>query len=482
LNRRPANADRHDEHVMTTNNEKPILALTDVLSLTLAWTLYYLLRVKSGWVVVAARPDFLVPMVVVTIFWLVLFVLVGLYRPWYAKSRFDEVTLVFKTTLIGCLLLFFLIFMDDEGTTVGTSSRVLMLLYWGLLLVCVGGGRLILRSLQRRMLIAGIGAHNTIIVGSTSRSRELYEQVSRYPALGYRVIGFVRLERPERRKGEVLDRGMQILGGVDDLESIIKEQNIREVLIALDSKDHNRLLDIIAKCNGHQVGLKIVPDLYDIISGQARTNQIYGFPLIDISPQLMPPWEESAKRMIDVVVAAGVVIIGLPLWAVISVAIKLESRGPVIYKQERVGKDGAHFNILKFRSMHEDAEKGGPQWAHRRDPRITRAGYLLRKLHLDEIPQLWNVLLGQMSLVGPRPERPVFVEKLIDEIPMYPRRLKVRPGITGWAQVKHKYDESIDDVRKKVQYDLFYIENMSLRMDFKILLSTAYHVLLGKGH
>ena len=174
-------------------------------------------------------------------------------------------------------------------------------------------------------------------------------------------------------------------------------------------------------------------------------------------------------------------VVGLRLWLLIGAAIKIESPGPALYTQERVGKDGERFKIVKFRSMVADAERAGPQWAHKRDPRVTRIGWLLRKLHLDEVPQLWNVMSGHMSLVGPRPERPIFVERLSREIPLYPRRLKVRPGITGWAQVKHTYDESIDDVRKKVQYDLFYIENMSLRMDLKIIFNTVSHMLLGRG-
>jgi exopolysaccharide biosynthesis polyprenyl glycosylphosphotransferase len=340
---------------------------------------------------------------------------------------------------------------------------------------------MLLRSVQRRLLIAGIGAHNTIIVGSPVRSRELHAEVRKYPGLGYRVVGGVRLEKVDRKKPAPRDSGLQSLGVVDDLSTIIQRHDIREVLIALDSKDHNRLLDIISKCSAHPVGMKIVPDLYDIISGQARTNQIYGFPLIEISPLHITPWEESAKRLLDVGVSALVLIAGLPFWLLIAVAIKIETPGPVLYKQERVGKDGERFNIIKFRSMVVDAERAGPQWAGRRDPRITKVGWVLRKLHLDEFPQLWNVLTGHMSLVGPRPERPVFVEKLSKEIPLYPRRLKVRPGITGWAQVKHVYDESIEDVRKKVQYDLFYIENMSLRMDLKILANTVSHMLLGKG-
>jgi exopolysaccharide biosynthesis polyprenyl glycosylphosphotransferase len=291
-------------------------------------------------------------------------------------------------------------------------------------------------------------------------------------------VGFVGLDR--RRAGQRY-RKIPVMGGIDDLTGVIEREDVREVLVALDSADHDRLLDIIGKCNGHKVSIKIMPDLYDIISGQARTNQIYGFPLIEITPQLMPPWEEATKRLIDVVVSALVLIVGLPLWLLVAVVIKLDSRGPALYRQERVGKDGAPFNIIKFRSMQKDAERKGPQWAGHRDPRVTRCGKILRQLHLDEIPQMINILKGDMSLIGPRPERPVFVQKLLQEIPLYHRRLKVRPGLTGWAQVKHKYDETIDDVKKKVQYDLFYIENMSLRMDFKIILNTAYHVLLGRG-
>jgi len=467
---------------MSTRREIPILVLTDVITICTAWTIYYLLRVRSGLLVVGAVPDFLIPMIAVCLFWLFVFLVMGLYRPWYAASRFDELTLIFKTTLLGCLVLFFLIFIDDAGASVGSNARMLILMYGGILLLLVATGRLGVRSIQRRMLIAGIGAHNTLIVGSPARSRELLEQVRKYPALGYRISGFVRIERPERRRSAQWDRGTRILGEIGELPAIISREGIREVLIALDSKDHDRLLDIVSKCNGHRVGLKIVPDLYDIISGQARTNQIYGFPLIEISPQLMAPWEVVVKRGIDLFAASLILLIGLPVWLLIGLMIKLESPGPALYRQERVGKDGVRFRIVKFRSMRQDAEKGGPRWAEKKDPRVTYVGRILRKLHLDEVPQFLNVFRGQMSLVGPRPERPVFVEELTKKIPLYPRRLRVRPGITGWAQVKLKYDETIDDVKKKVQYDLFYIENISLRMDFKIILSTVFHMLLGKGH
>jgi exopolysaccharide biosynthesis polyprenyl glycosylphosphotransferase len=463
---------------MSNRREILVLFITDLITVSAGWTLYFMFRIRSGLFDISSEPDFWAPMVAVSVFWLLLFFVVGLYRPWYAASRFDELALLFKTVLVGSLILFFAVFLDDAGKPTGTNSRILIAVYWADVLIMVSSGRMILRSAQRRMLIAGIGVHNTLIVGSGERSRDLCGEVEKYPALGYKVVGFVGLDR--RRAGQRY-RKIPVMGGIDDLTGVIEREDIREVLVALDSADHDRLLDIIGKCNGHKVSIKIMPDLYDIISGQARTNQIYGFPLIEITPQLMPPWEEATKRLIDVVVSALVLIVGLPLWLLVAVVIKLDSRGPALYRQERVGKDGAPFNIIKFRSMQKDAERKGPQWAGHRDPRVTRCGKILRQLHLDEIPQMINILKGDMSLIGPRPERPVFVQKLLQEIPLYHRRLKVRPGLTGWAQVKHKYDETIDDVKKKVQYDLFYIENMSLRMDFKIILNTAYHVLLGRG-
>ncbi len=206
-------------------------------------------------------------------------------------------------------------------------------------------------------------------------------------------------------------------------------------------------------------------------------------PLIDIMPELMPEWEKKLKRLLDVLTSLIILIITLPVIIITAIAIKLESRGPVFFKQERSGMNGAIFRIIKFRSMYEDAEKHtGPIWSSKDDPRVTGVGKIIRRVRIDELPQMINVLKGEMSIVGPRPERPFFVEKLSQEIPYYKRRLKVRPGITGWAQVKHKYDESVEDVKIKLRYDLFYIENMSLRMDFKIIMRTIFVVLFGQGH
>jgi exopolysaccharide biosynthesis polyprenyl glycosylphosphotransferase len=452
--------------------------LIDIVSINAAWAAYYHIRVNQSLLGVGGTPDFLIPMFVVYMYWVVLFLFSGLYRPLYASSRLDEQTRIFKAAGLGCLVLFFVIFVDDAGNAVGISSRLLIAIYWGIFLLATGSGRLLIRSVQKHLLLRGIGRRRTIIVGSRSKALELFDGVKRYPSLGYEVVGFVGLQKWKTP----LLRNSKQLGTVDRLSEIIRSENAAEVLIALESSDHGRLVDIIARCNSSSVSLKIMPDLYDIISGQARTNQIYGFPLIEISPQLMPPWEEAAKRALDIVVSGLVLLIGFPVFGLIALAIKIDSPGGVLYRQERVGKDGKHFNIIKFRSMRQDAERNGAQWAQKRDPRVTNLGRWLRQLHLDELPQVFNVLKGEMSLIGPRPERPVFVEKLSKEIPLYPRRLKVRPGVTGWAQVKHKYDETVEDVRKKVEYDLFYIENMSIKMDIKIMLYTAVHMIMGKGH
>jgi exopolysaccharide biosynthesis polyprenyl glycosylphosphotransferase len=457
-----------------------ILFVVDIGAVCLAWITYYFLRVQSGLFETITEPEFTIPMFVVAFYWVLLFMIFGLYRPWYAQSRFDEFTLLFKAVTFGVLILFFLIFVDDTITNDPSTSRFKILIYWALLLLFLGVGRIAFRSLRRRMLIAGIGLRNTVLLGPDANSADLYRTISQFPALGYRIGGFL---TTDGNAAQCAGEGLAVLGGADDIEQIIETNNVEEIIITLDSTEHERLLDLIGRCGAFRVGIKMRPDLYDIISGQARTNQIYGIPLIEVTPQLMAPWEAFIKRALDIMVSLIVVVLGLPLFLLIGIAQKISSRGPILYKQERVGKDGRTFMILKFRTMFVDAEKKtGPKWASKDDPRVTTLGRFLRKSHLDELPQVFNVLDGDMSLVGPRPERPFFVEQFIKEIPLYRRRLNVRPGITGWAQVKHTYDQSIEDVRAKLRYDLFYIENMSLRMDLKIILSTAYNMVAGRGH
>jgi exopolysaccharide biosynthesis polyprenyl glycosylphosphotransferase len=327
--------------------------------------------------------------------------------------------------------------------------------------------------------VIGIGRRRTVIVGSGEKAKDLYQRVTQAPALGYDVIGFV---NPGTRSTPRKISGVPVKGMLERLSDIIKKEGIQEVLIALSRRSERKLREVIAQCDGTTVGIKIVPDLYDVIIGQVRTNQIYGFPLIEILPEFMPPWERIIKRLGDLVFSIVVLVGFLPLWILVAIALRLDSRGNIFYNQKRVGKDGRIFTMIKFRSMVKRAEQmTGPVWAKDNDPRVTRIGRVLRPLRLDEIPQLINVLKGDMALVGPRPERPYFVDQLKKALPLYGRRLRVRPGITGWAQVKGEYDQSVEDVKKKLEYDLFYLENMSLRMDLKIILNTIYVILRGRG-
>ncbi|MEW6196621.1 MAG: sugar transferase [Bacteroidota bacterium] len=465
---------------MSKKVERLLILLTDFLTVNIAFVIFYYLRVQTGLFDLISQPDFLFPLFAVYIYWVIIFTFVGMYRTWFAQSRFDELSTLFKASFVGIFILFILIVYDDYKSGVQTAFPLYIFVYWGIFLLLVSIGRLAVRSVQRNLLIKGIGRRNAVIVGFNQKANELHNTIIKHRALGLDIIGYVAVLKENLNKEY---QGIGVLGSVDNLEVVIKEHNIKNVLISLERHHEDTLLEVISKCEGNSVDIKIVPDLYDLISGQVRTSQIYGVPLIDVMPELMPEWEKKLKRLMDIVLSLMLLIITLPITILSSIAIKIDSKGPVFYRQERSGMNNKVFKIVKFRTMIKDAEKySGPVWSVKGDPRVTTIGRLLRKTRVDEIPQVYNVLKGDMSFVGPRPERPFFVEKLSQEIPLYKRRLKVRPGITGWAQVKHKYDENIEDVKAKLRYDLYYIENMSLRMDFKIIFRTIFVVLFGKGH
>jgi exopolysaccharide biosynthesis polyprenyl glycosylphosphotransferase len=460
---------------VSKTKEKIFLFLSDFLFINLAWIIYYYIRIDSGWIVYANPPSFLIPLFVIYFYWLIIFSFAGLYQHWFVRSRFDEFSSVFKTVSFGCFILFFIIFIDDFFNKAPIISRFLILIYWLLMVISVSLGRIIIRSIQRNLLEKGIGLRNTLIVGDGEKAFNLKEMIGKYHQLGYKILGFISMD-----EGNVIKDGT--LGNLVNIPNIIKKNEVTEILIALEPNEKEKLIDVIRYCTEEKVNMKILPDMYEIVSGMAKTNQIYGVPLIEVMPDIMSPAGKLTKRIIDVIISLFTLLFSFPFLIVVAVIIKLTSKGPVLYRQERVGRKGQEFIMFKFRSMNMNSEEYGPEWAGENDPRITKTGRILRKLYIDEIPQMLNVLKNEMSLIGPRPERPYFVEQLKKEIPYYYKRLSVKPGITGWAQIKHKYDSSLEDVKTNVQYDFYYIENMSLKLDFKIMINTVIVILLMKGH
>ena len=325
----------------------------------------------------------------------------------------------------------------------------------------------------------GIAVTNVLIIGANASGSRLVKDLSRYPQLGYRVAGFI--DDDGRKKGGLFE-GFPVLGTYSELPAIVKKDRVGGLIVAHVSASPVEIQRILEYCGDIKVDIYMVPSLMDVITGHLKTHQVFGVPLMILLQDHMPAWEAQIKRLVDIVVSFSILSIGAPFWFMLALVIKFSSSGASVYKQTRVGQNGKLFTMYKFRSMYSDAEKhSGPQWATEDDPRITPVGRFIRKTRLDEIPQFINVLKGEMSLVGPRPERPFFVEQLKQEIPWYVRRIKMKPGITGWAQVKHKYDSSIEDVKQKVLFDLYYFENMSILLDLKILLRTFLVVLTGKG-
>jgi len=355
----------------------------------------------------------------------------------------------------------------------GTSySRATLVASWILGIILLYVERRIMAKLERLFTKRGYGVKKAIIVGTGQMGLSLHERWKENPQLGFKLIGLVGAGNELEDQNNTADSvHLPILGTMNDLSRIIKEESVELVILALPLSYHQRIMDIILSCEDLKVEFQIVPDMFEIMAARAKIVSLDGIPLISLGRTPLEGWNRMLKRFADVVLSAGGLIFLFPVFAVLAISIKLDSRGPVFYKQERLGRDGKRFIHYKFRSMIENAEeKTGPIFATEDDPRRTKVGTFVRKKNLDELPQLLNVLMGDMSLVGPRPERKFFVDKFKEGVPRYFLRHKVKSGITGWAQVNGLRGNT--SIEERTKYDLFYVENWSLAFDIKILLLT----------
>ncbi|MGQ9805926.1 MAG: sugar transferase [Chlorobiales bacterium] len=470
---------------MNTQHSKSLWTaiLADGLMLNLAFLLYIKFREAVPLVQFSDQvPMLILPMVVMMFFWYGLFWLFGLYEVEQFVSRYKQVSLVFQATTVGAIVLALFIYIDDylyeqsSGVEVTARARFGIFFYWAILIASVSFARVLHATVIRKRIMRGIGRKNALIVGTGKRAQELASDIQAHPALGLNVIGFVK----EHQNGQE-PSVKEIIGSVDEIPALIQVKQVSMVVIAAEVNRHDDLLKIIGLCEGRGVSLKILPDMYEIVSGAAQTTQIYGMPLVSLDPKLLSPIEANLKRIFDIIVSLIVLIVGLPIWIIIAVAVWLDTKAFPIYTQTRVGLYGKIFTLYKFRSMRADAESSGPQLTQKEDDRITPLGKILRKYRIDEFPQFFNVLIGDMSIVGPRPERPFFIEQITKQAPHYTRLHRVKPGITSWGQVKYGYAANVDEMVDRLKYDLFYIENMSFGMDIKIILATIYVVITGRG-
>lgn len=457
----------------------------DFVAASGSWALFYIYRKlviepqKFGsYVDLEFTHRFYLGLLTIPIFWLAFYYITGYYKSIYRKSRLLELGQTFICSLIGVVIIFFSLLLDDFISSYKSYYNLfftLFSLHFSLTFLF----RIILTTRTNHRIHKREIGFNTLIIGGDEKALQIYEELSsQYRPAGYKFVGFITVEN---RESYPLEEHLPRLGSIADFPELAKEQNLEEVILALETSQHDLLSQILMSLQNRTLTIWGIPDLFDLLSGNVKTNVIYSRPLIKISNGLMSPWQENLKRLIDVLFSILAFIFFSPFIILIAVLIKVGSAGSILYRQTRVGRFGKAFTIYKFRTMVEDAESNGPALSSKADPRITTIGQFLRRTHLDEVPQFYNVIKGEMSLVGPRPERQFYIDQILKNAPHYSQLQKLRPGITSWGQVKYGYASDVKEMLERLPYDIVYLKNISLYIDFKILIYTVMACFKGKG-
>jgi exopolysaccharide biosynthesis polyprenyl glycosylphosphotransferase len=414
----------------------------------------------------------LFPLMMIALYWLS-----GYYNNAFFKSRLDEVVNTAYVTLIGSIIIFFAVLIND-GIPERLQNYELMSAMWALLFIPVYLGRFSLTYSVTKKVRAGEIAFNTIIIGATANAIKMATKVEKQRrGNGFNIVGFVETN-PHREMKPYKNIPVYTLS---ELENAIKSLEVTRLIVVPNNSGTIKTGELINHLLCFNCSIFVTPDLYNLIVARPRIANIIGEPLIDISSSATSARTLNCKRLADIVLSFIALILLIPVYIAIAIAVKLDSSGPIIYSQERIGYHKRPFKIYKFRTMTVDSEPNGPSLSSDNDNRITNIGKFLRKYRLDELPQFYNVIRGDMSLVGPRPEREYYIKQIVAKAPYYNLIHQVRPGITSWGMVKYGYATTVDQMIERLQYDLIYLDNVSLLIDLKILFHTVNTVFTGKG-